>query len=136
MSTYGNDDFGMALVSIILTGMVFATVPACNAISGGTIMPFVYPHEVTGRVAKPPTTRYVRTESGGQEKVAITLDVGTVGIAPRDLTAGYHDGHLTLECTSTRCTQMAVDEQHTLKCRVSGRFFTPNVVTCVHVREE
>jgi hypothetical protein len=94
-----------------------------------------YPHAISGEVVKEPSTRYVRNESGGDEKVSLTLKVDPMQIGGT-LEVGFAPSthQLTVECLSTRCAQIEKGEKHELTCRGVGRMLEPNVVVCKHSR--
>jgi len=122
------------IATLGLLGCVFGLALCSSPMAGGDVS-LGYPHEVTGTVAKDPTTRYVRTDSGGQEKVALTLQVESKTF-PRTIQPAVVGGSIVVECVSTRCSQIQAGETHTLACRGEGRLLEPNVVVCKHKRQE
>ncbi len=130
-----SDDITLLGSTIICLAVVVVGIANCSSLNGGDIG-IGYPHEVTGLVTKEPTTRYVKNgEGSGQEKVAISLALDTPPEAST-LLGAWANGTLTVECLSTRCTQISKGERHTLACRGEGRALSPNVVVCTHVRQE
>lgn len=127
--TQNNEPFAVFLVVGCLLGLLFFKSP----MAGGDV-PIGYPHEIRGTVIKEPSVRYVRSADSGQEKVALSLGLGPTRVPPT-LSSAYQDHILTVECMSTRCTQILLGETHTFACRGDGRLFEPNVVVCKHVAQ-
>lgn len=123
---------GCAIPLLIATICGLGLMCMWSPINGGDF-PLGYPNEVTGTITKDPGTRFVRNGDSGQEKVSLTIEMaknpgGTLSV-------GWSEGTLVVECLSTRCTQIAKGENHTLVCRTAGRAFEPSVVVCKHVRQ-
>lgn len=120
----------IAAVAVLIAAL--ATFCGWSVINGGDV-PIGYPYTITGTVLKEPTSRYTRSGESAEEKVALTIEMpknpgGTLG-------AAWANGAIVVECLSTRCTQIAKGENHTLACRAEGRAFEPNVVECKHVAQ-
>lgn len=133
---YSNsDDPGVQLLFLGVGFASFLSFLLLKSPMAGGDLPIGYPHEIRGVVVKEPSTRFVRSGDSGREKVALSLYLGEFRVPPT-LSPAYHDNILTVECNSTRCTQVAKDEVHLLACRGDGRIFEPNVVVCKHIRQE
>lgn len=125
-----------ASVFLTLAGFgLLLTISMCSSPLAGGDMPIGYPHTVQGEVVKDPKTRYIRTDSGGQEKVSLTIKPDNDVDYKVTRAASSSNDTLVVECLSTRCTQIVKGENHSLSCRVSGRWLEPNVVVCKHKRE-
>jgi hypothetical protein len=124
------DYFRLIALTIVFPAVVISFMANCSPMAGGDLA-IGYPHEISGQITKAPSTRYVRGagESGGIEKVAITVAVESV---PNTLSDAHSAGELTIECHSTRCTQVEKGETHSFACIGVGRFFEPNVAVCKH----
>ena len=130
MSKYNDSSSLLMPIASLTLIMLFV----CRSPLAGGDLPLGYPHEVEGVVASDPSTRYVRAEGGGQEKVAISLAVSSNKV-PRTLLPAYNSGVIIMECLSTRCSQIKAGEGHVFACRGIGRFLEPNVVECKHARK-
>ena len=123
----------MRLTLLSLTALALI---GCSPLAGGDLL-IGYPHDISGEVVKEPSTRYVRgTEGSGQEKVSLTLEVDPMQVTGGTMECAYSPStqQLTIECLSTRCTQIEMGEKHQLQCRTHGRFLESNVVTCKHTK--
>lgn len=120
------------IAALLILGGVVVSQTCCSQMAGGDML-IGFPHDVQGEIVKDPGQRYQRSESGGQEKISLTISVPANEIAPT-LEAGYahSSGQLTVECISTRCSQIVKGELHAFVCRAEGRFTEPNVVVCKH----
>lgn len=116
----------------LLIFAAFGLLGMCKSPIAGGDFPIGYPHTITGEVSAEPSTRYVRNDSGGQEKVSLTIKVDKV---PAIMSSAFYDGEVIVECLSTRCTQIKMGETHQIRCRMSGRFFEENVALCKHDRK-
>lgn len=132
---YNSDSSGVQLFTLVVGTAALLSFTFFRSPMAGGDLPIGYPHEIRGVVVKDPSTRFVRSGDAGREKVALSLYLGEFRVPPT-LSPAYHENVLTVECNSTRCTQILKDETHLFACRGDGRFFEPNVVVCKHIRQE
>lgn len=76
-------------------------------------------------------SRYVRGEHGGQEKIALTVDVDYAN--PLIRSVACTGDRCYVECHSTRCAAIEEGEVHRFECAHDWRLFEPSVVWCKHV---
>jgi len=84
---------------------------------------------VSGVVVKQPAQRFSGSGSRLEERVSLSLESFKADAAVRR--ASRYKSHLVVDCITTQCTAIQPGEQVDLLCRISGRFFRPNVTECV-----
>ncbi len=128
---------GFTLIELLIVIALLAALSGAGALLLGSGCG--YSEDVEGRIAFEPGARMKATKTSAQQKIAITLD--PVSASSSILKAGggpsdFGDGEqVTLECLSTRCAQVQVDQCHSFACKVSWRAWEPNVVVCKHDRK-
>ena len=129
---------GFTLIELMVVMVILAVFTLVGSLTFGG-MGCGYSEDVEGRIAFEPGARMKATKSSAQQKIAITLD--PVSASGSILEAGggpsdFGDGQqVTLECLSTRCAQVQVDQCHSFACKVSWRLLEPDVVVCKHDRK-
>lgn len=120
--------------------IVFIGLLAVPVAISGCRSDMTFGRTVKGKIAKDPGHRFKGGTNGarGGEKFSLTLKPVVADSTVRE-TAGGPSG-VVIECTSTRCSQVAFGECHEFECKHLVREGIlwggePNVVECKHLKE-